>query len=484
MGRQDHHHHQGEKHVGEVANGAANGAANRPVKSQRSEEQDHRVDDSGHFEFGGSWGVSAMMVVFPLLMWYMWIGATYYDGRLPLPGQDQSTGDFFVHLARLVRDGAFPSVKAWTIYWTFLAFEAACYVFLPGVTTLGKPLAHEGGRQLTYHCSGLWSWYTSIVLAAALHLSGVFPLYTLLDEFGPLLSVSIVSGFVVSIVAYCSAISRGAQHRMSGYPIYDFFMGAELNPRSFGVLDWKMFCEVRIPWYMLFFISCAAAARQYEQHGYVSGEVCFLLMAHFLYANACAKGEEFIPPTWDIYHEKWGFMLIFWNLAGVPLTYCHCSIYLANHDPSTYRWHRAALAFFYVSYLFAYWIWDAAGSQKNGFRQTEHGGRVPRNAFPQLPWRTLDSPRILKTADGHTLLVDGVYKYARKIHYTCDMYFALTWALVTGFGSPMPWFYPVFFAIMITHRAYRDIQRCEKKYGETWDEYKRQVPYLFIPYVY
>ena len=304
MGRQDHHHHQGEKHVGEVANGAANGAANRPVKSQRSEEQDHRVDDSGHFEFGGSWGVSAMMVVFPLLMWYMWIGATYYDGRLPLPGQDQSTGDFFVHLARLVRDGAFPSVKAWTIYWTFLAFEAACYVFLPGVTTLGKPLAHEGGRQLTYHCSGLWSWYTSIVLAAALHLSGVFPLYTLLDEFGPLLSVSIVSGFVVSIVAYCSAISRGAQHRMSGYPIYDFFMGAELNPRSFGVLDWKMFCEVRIPWYMLFFISCAAAARQYEQHGYVSGEVCFLLMAHFLYANACAKGEEFIPPTWYVMRAR------------------------------------------------------------------------------------------------------------------------------------------------------------------------------------
>ena len=72
-------------------------------------------------------------------------------------------------------------------------------------------------------------------------------------------------------------------------------------------------------------------------------------------------------------------------------------------------------------------------------------------------------------------------KYARKIHYTCDMYFALTWALVTGFGSPMPWFYPVFFAIMITHRAYRDIQRCEKKYGDTWEEYKRQVPYLFIP---
>lgn len=34
---------------------------------------------------------------------------------------------------------------------------------------------------------------------------------------------------------------------------------------------------------------------------------------------------------------------------------------------------------------------------------------------------------------------------------------------------------------MITHRAYRDIQRCRAKYGEAWREYERQVPYLFIP---
>lgn len=34
---------------------------------------------------------------------------------------------------------------------------------------------------------------------------------------------------------------------------------------------------------------------------------------------------------------------------------------------------------------------------------------------------------------------------------------------------------------MISHRALRDIQRCRTKYGETWLEYERQVPYLFIP---
>lgn len=70
---------------------------------------------------------------------------------------------------------------------------------------------------------------------------------------------------------------------------------------------------------------------------------------------------------------------------------------------------------------------------------------------------------------------------ARKIHYTCDLYFALNWGLITGFKSPFPWFYPVFFACMISHRALRDIQKCRAKYGDAWLEYERRVPYLFIP---
>lgn len=277
-----------------------NDSANGSIAGGVKREKDPKVDYSPIFEFGGSWGVSAMMIGFPLLMWYMWIGATYYDGHLPLPKSGESIRQFASSLAKLVYEGAFPSLKAWSLYWGFLLFEAACYILLPGVTVYGKPLEHEGGRQLKYHCSGVWSFYLTIVVAAALHVSGLLPLYTLLDEFGPLMSVAIISGFLVSIVAYVSALYRGAQHRMTGYPVYDFFMGAELNPRMFGILDFKMFFEVRLPWYMLFLTSCAAAARQYEQLGWVSGEVGFLVMAHFLYANACAKGEECIPPTWCV----------------------------------------------------------------------------------------------------------------------------------------------------------------------------------------
>ncbi|TVY40798.1 Delta(24(24(1)))-sterol reductase, partial [Lachnellula subtilissima] len=434
---------------------------------------DPKIDSSGHFDFGGSFGVTMMMIGFPSLMYYMWIGATFYEGKFPAPEPGQSYTDFFKHLGNLVYEEAYPSLYAWEIYWAFFIFEGACYCLLPGVYTYGKPLAHEGGKQLKYYCSAVWSFYTTIVLAGVLHYTGIFPLYTIIDEFGPLMSVAICSGYLVAIIAYFSALARGAQHRMTGYPLYDFFMGAELNPRLFGVLDFKMFFEVRLPWYILFGLTCGTAARQYEQFGYVSAEVCFLVMAHFFVCQCLLQG--------DMYYEKWGFMLIFWNLAGVPLSYCHCTLYLANHAPSTYHWSPYVMAPLFISYLFMYWIWDTTNSQKNRFRAQERGTLVERKTFPQLPWQTVKNPRTIKTKTGDSILVDGWYGYARKIHYTCDLYFALTWGLVTGFNSPFPWFYPVFFASMIVHRAYRDIQRCKVKYGESWDEYTKLVPYLFIP---
>jgi delta24(24(1))-sterol reductase len=463
-----------------AANGIPSEAPKAKIIDGWREGSDPKIDAAPHFDFGGTLGVTAMMLGFPALMWYMWVGATYYDGGFPSE-PSMTWSQYGRHVANLAYTGAFPHLKAWIIYWTFLVVQGAMYCLMPGVYSTGKPLPFAGGKQLRYYCSGVWSFYATNIAALVLHVTGIFPLYTLIDEFGPLMSVAICSGFIVAIVAYISALARGAQHRMTGSHIYDFFMGAELNPRMFGWLDMKMFFEVRLPWFILYLISLSAAARQWEVYGYVTPEVGFLVMAHFLYANACCKGEEMIVTTWDMYYEKWGFMLIFWNLAGVPLSYCHCTIYLANHDPSVYAWSKPFLVWMYVSYLFAYWVWDTGNSQKCMFRSMQRGYHVHRNTFPQLPWKYVENPEFIKTESGDNLLCDGWYKYARKVQYTADLYFALCWALITGFKSPFPWFYPVFFCLMIVHRAYRDIQRCREKYGEAWKEYERRVPYLFIP---
>ncbi|KAG8411090.1 C-24(28) sterol reductase [Metarhizium acridum] len=453
------------------------------IDTQEKETTTFNDGQSEEFEFGGSLGALGLMIGFPILMWYMWIGATSYNGKLPLPKENETWAEFARHLVNLVYEGAYPTAKAWAIYWVFFVVEMLMYCYMPGVSMQGRPLPHENFKRLPYFCSAYTSFYATIVIVAALHFTNVFPLYTVVDEFGPIMTVAILSGFINSFIVYFQAILRNSTHRLTGHPIYDFFMGAELNPRI-GILDFKMFYEVRIPWFILFLISCGTAAKQYDMYGYVSAEVLFLVMAHYLYANACAKGEELITSSWDMYFEKLGFMLTFWNMAGVPFSYCHCAIYFANHHPSEYRWNPYALVALVVVYLFMYWMWDTSNSQKNAFRQMERQGKLTkRNTFPQLPWQIVKNPRTLETQAGERILVDGWFGIIRKPNYVPDMFFSFSWGLITGFKSPFPWFYSVFFMIMIIHRAMRDIERCRRKYGDAWKQYEKEVPYLFIPYV-
>ena len=101
------------------------------VSQQAEEKPTYNDGESDEFEFGGSFGAASLMIGFPLLMWYMWVGATYYDGQFPTPSDNQTWKDFTYHLAGLIYQGAYPTTKAWTIYWTFFILEAlmcvACF---------------------------------------------------------------------------------------------------------------------------------------------------------------------------------------------------------------------------------------------------------------------------------------------------------------------------------------------------------------------
>ncbi|EPX73145.1 C-24(28) sterol reductase Sts1 [Schizosaccharomyces octosporus yFS286] len=448
-------------------------------------------NERAHREFGGAKGVTAMMVGFPFVMYYLWASARYNDGQFLQPTSYTLSGicEFFRTFGGYIADGAYPSKYAIAIFWTYVITEGIFYVTLPGIRTRGLPLKHRNNNSLPYLCNAVWSFYTSIIILAVLHLSNVFRITTILDQFGPLMSVAIISSFIITFVLYVGSILFGDKlfdrpHALSGNLIYDYFMGASLNPRIGKLLDLKMFFEVRIPWFILFFLSVATAVRQYENYGYVSPQVLFVCFAHYLYANACAKGEELIVPTWDMAYEKFGFMLIFWNMAGVPFTYSHCALFLSARDPKQYEWSFSYNFFVYALLICCYYVFDSCNSQKNRFRNQIYGLTTTRKSFPQLPWQTIKNPTFIRCANGGTLLTSGWYRYARKIHYTVDFFQSLSWALITGFSSPLPYFYPCFFIIVLIHRVTRDIEKCKAKYGADFNEYCRICPYLFIPYVF
>lgn len=445
----------------------------------KGKKTDEEVDKAVVVEFGGPIGVTLMMIGFPLWMVYMCGCVITDEGNFIMP-----TPQVLWHHVTVT---CWPDAYAFKMYIIFVLVEIFFALVMPGINVQGFRVPSEGNIRLNYNINGIWSFRATIILVAVLHVSGIWRITELIDHYGPLMGAAIICGYAVSIATYVLTLLFGRPHRMSGNHFYDLFMGAPLNPRLFGGrLDLKLFFEVRVPWILVFFVSVSCACKFYDMHGYVPAQSLFMCLAHFLYCNACMKGEENIPLTWDIFYEKWGFMLIFWNMAGVPFPYSISSVYIFTKGADYFTSHNSYLvALLFVVLLVAYRVFDEANSQRCSFRALfDDPNWVPRKAFPFFPNGVLKNPKFIKTEHGSPLLIDGWWKYARKINYTADLVMSLSWGLITGFSSFFPYFYFFFFVTVLIHRTERDFARCSKKYGKDWDRYCQTVPYILIPGVF
>ncbi|TEB36682.1 ERG4/ERG24 ergosterol biosynthesis protein [Coprinellus micaceus] len=423
------------------------------------------------------------MIGFPILMYYLWICLWFYDGKLAYPTSSEDIKPFLARMWGHVAKDASPNAYAWKVYTGNFFFQLFLGLVMPGYPQEGLPVPSLGYKTLKYNCNALTSLYVTLTTAFVLHYFHIFRLTEIIDNFGHLMSVSMIYGFSVSAITYFWAVLTNNAIRMSGNFFYDYFMGAALNPRI-GDVCLKMWAEVRIPWVLVFFMSVSGACKQYETYGYVTPNMAFMILATGLYINACAKGEECIPQTWDIYYEKWGFMVIFWNLSGVPFSYIYSVVYMASHDPSEYRFSTLGYIILYTTVLTAYYIWDTAMAQKSHFKMQTQGITTFRKTFPQLPWNTVPNPTFIQTEHGNRLLTSGFWAYSRKPNYIADWTMSLTWGACIGTATIIPYFYSIFFIVVLLHRCTRDFERCSKKYGKDWERYCEVVPYKYIPYVY
>jgi len=260
----------------------------------------------------------------------------------------------------------------------------------------------------------------------------------------------------------------------SGNPIYDFFIGRELNPRI-GSFDLKEFCELRpglIGWVAL---NLGMMAKQYQNTGQISGSMALVNLLQGLYVWDSLYQEQAILTTMDITTDGFGYMLAFGDLAWVPFTYGMQARYLVDHDPGLSPLALAALTGLGLG---GYAIFRSSNSEKDRFRRDPTSGK-----------HEVLQVNNHQTGRSSQLLVSGWWGLARKINYTGDWLMAWTWSAFTGCptlgqGSILPYFYPIYFAILLIHRASRDDHFCSEKYREGWKEYKKKVPYLFVPFLF
>jgi len=259
-----------------------------------------------------------------------------------------------------------------------------------------------------------------------------------------------------------------------------------LNPRI-GMLDIKMFFEIRMSWIMMTIITTSAALKYYVEHGYLSNNMIIITTGITIYSYSTSKGEHLVFPTWDITTERYGLFLCGWNSA-LPFIYSAQSVFILMRDRINPEEIAISDPWFYLMMtilLLAYYGFDTVNSQKSAFRQQYNGTFEPRFVIPTFSYGTLENPKYLRTKAGTPLLLSGWYSWARKWQYTTDTVMASIWCLSCGInGYFIPKFYIIFFVSMLIHRCLRDEEKCAKKYGADWVTYCQHVPYRFIPYVY
>ncbi|KAK7198147.1 C-14 sterol reductase [Novymonas esmeraldas] len=372
-------------------------------------------------------------------------------------------------MADVVRE-AWPMVP--TAVGIELAWLAAHAVF--SVLPIGR-LVHGGqlrnGERLAYRMNAIHAFALSHAVLFGLHYTGVFNLAAVADLYHPLMIGAILISFAMATALY--AASYRGRHVLtalggnSGNPLYDFWIGRELNPRT-GPLDWKMMCELRpglIGWSILNWAFVCKAV----ELGTATPSIVLIAACESFYVLDGLLLEAGNLTMMDIVTDGFGFMLAFGDLAWVPFTYTLQTKYLVHHPARLSPLHLCLCAALTVG---GYTIFRGANTEKDRFRNDPTDARV----------RHL---RVMKTSKGKSLIISGYWGMCRHPNYVGDWLMALGWAAFSGTAELLPYFHPVYFGVLLMHRQLRDEQQMLEKYGkEDWKAFCRIVKYRLLPYIY
>jgi 7-dehydrocholesterol reductase len=421
----------------------------------------------------GSWLTTRLvplllLLSFPPVVLLVWVIATYYDGSVLA-----ALSEPIAALAKLPH----PSFRAAVMLLAWLGFQLLLLRVLPGRRVPG-PVTPRG-NQPEYRLNGVAAFIVTHVAWFAATGLGLFDATIIYDHMGELLVTSsllalgLCAGLYVKGLKFPSSSDAGG----SSSALWDFYWGTELHPRILGVELKQLFnCRFAMMGWSIILLSYAAA--QVEAHGQLSNSmlVCVGLQIVYVFKFFVWEGGYF--QSLDIMHDRFGFYICWGVCAWLPGVYTLSGLYLVEHPISLSP--IAAVAVFAFG-LLALRINYAADEQRQRVRATRGATKIWGRA-PELIHATY------VPADGeprhNLLLASGWWGVARHFHYVPELALAVAWTIPVGFEHGLPWLYPVFLSILLTHRAVRDDERCARKYGEAWAEYRRRVPWKMLPGVF
>lgn len=430
-------------------------------------------------EFGGPIGSLILIILLPLVTLFLFLACNEiylmegFNLNLQLL---KDAFDTYVYndLNNLLFD-----YQSWKYYLYWFFSLALLDVYIPGNEKFGIKL--RDGSKLKYNINGLQLVsLLLIILCSRFYLLGfnLPELNFLYDNFLNLMFTTWEFSILLSFFVYFTSFiplrnkngnGNGNYERIlsingnSKNILFDWFIGRELNPRI-GEWDIKLFCELRPGLLLWFLLNLSCLQRQFQKIGYITNSMILVNLLQFIYIIDGVLNEEGCLTMVDITTDGFGFMLAFGDLCWVPFCYCLQARYLTLKEINLTNFEMLIII---LLMIIGFYIFKASNNEKNNFRSGK-----------------LSNLKSIKTERGTKLLIEGWWGISQHINYFGDMIIALSWCLPTKFNTILTYFYVIYFTSLLIHRQIRDDEKCFKKYGNSWIEYKNKVPYKIIPYVY
>jgi delta14-sterol reductase len=350
--------------------------------------------------------------------------------------------------------------------WAIYAGLLVLHLVLPARRVVGYVRDERSGELLHYRLNGLLVLITTVGLWLVAGVSGSMPWDWLWLHRWSGLAGAVTLGLVFSCAVVLTAPGTGRSL------LADLFFGRRFNPQGFGGrVDAKMFL------YLVGATLLELNLLSFAAHHWIAfpddpspGVALHVgLFSWFVFEYLFFERVHLY--TYDLFAERLGFKLVWGCLAFYPYFYAVGLWSTADlPNPHTPLW----LLVLYALVFFTGWsLARGANMQKFVFK------RDPSRAFlGVIPPETLD--------DGErTLLRNGFWGVSRHVNYLGEILMATGLALSLGWPLALgPWLYPLYYVVLLGTRERADDRRCAEKYGELWEEYRKQVPWRIVPRVY
>ncbi|KAG6496568.1 hypothetical protein ZIOFF_044436 [Zingiber officinale] len=259
--------------------------------------------------------------------------------------------------------------------------------------------------------------------------------------------VHLLTLFQVSLILYATGLksknqSSSLRPHVTGDFVHDWWFGVQLNPHFFGI-DLKFFF-VRAGMMGWLLINLSLLAKSYEA-GTTNVSVILYQLFCTLYVLDYFFYKEFMTSTLEWLEKGWWLLKSKVELTKAAIV-ANC---LGDGETNV-----AQVCIDYSEVSCSYMIFRGANTQKHVFKKD-----------PKAPiWGK--PPNVV----GGKLLASGYWGIARHCNYLGDLLLALSFSLLCGASSAIPYFYPTYLLILLIWRERRDEARCSQKYKEIWVE--------------